>query len=197
MLMKVKATRQPAKARMIVAALDLLRCSGLAGTGLNQVVTASGAPKGSMYYHFPGGKHQLVAEALAHAGQTVANAIREIFAGPASASQKVKAFFVETGEHLKESGYAKGCPVAAVTLDVDETSERLRRECRRVFETWIAAIAEGLADVPPKERHSTAELILSTLEGALIISRAYGSLDPIHRGAASIGEYLELKFAGT
>ena len=179
---------------MIVAALDLLRSSGLSGAGLNQIVSASKAPKGSIYHFFPDGKHQLVAEALAYAERTVGDAIKEIFARPISASQKVKILFAETGDHLSESSYTRGCPIAAVTLDLDQTSEELRSDCDRVFHTWMGAIAEGLAEIPSKERSQTAELILSTLEGALILSRAYGTLDPVRRSGKSIGEYLALKY---
>lgn len=120
--------------------------------------------------------------------------MREIFARPLSASQKVNILFRETGHHLHESGYTRGCPIAAVTLDLDDASEKLRSDCNRVFQTWIGAIAEGLAEVPPKERVQTAELILSTLEGALILSRTYGKLDPVRRSGKSISEYLELKY---
>lgn len=181
---------------MIVAALDLLRNSGLAGAGLNQIVSASKAPKGSIYHFFPDGKYQLVAEALAQAERAVGDAMREIFARRMSTSQKVKVLFAETGDHLSESGYKRGCPIAAVTLDLDEASEELRSHCSRIFHTWVGAIADGLAEVPSKDRLQVAELILSTLEGALILSRAYGTLDPVRRGGKSISEYLALKYPG-
>lgn len=179
---------------MVVAALDLLRSSGLSGAGLNNVVSASKAPKGSVYHYFPKGKHQLVAEALAHAEQTVGEAIREIFRRSIPASRKINILFRETGEHLSESRYARGCPIAAVTLDLDHDSEALRADCERVFHTWIRAIAGGLTEVPAKERLQVAELIFSTLEGALILARAQGSLDPVSRSGKSLGEYLELKY---
>ena len=41
---------------LILTTLDLLRRGGLSGAGINQVVAASRAPKGSVYHYFPWGK---------------------------------------------------------------------------------------------------------------------------------------------
>jgi TetR/AcrR family transcriptional repressor of lmrAB and yxaGH operons len=179
---------------MVTATLALLRSSGLTGAGINQVVQASNAPKGSVYHYFPQGKAQLVAAALAEAERTVAHGISGIFCQPGPASTKVEALFAETGRHVEESRYLEGCPVAAVTLDLDADSGDLRDVCRRVFETWVGAIENGLDEVPKPERRALAEFILSTLEGAVILARTCANLEPLHRASRLIGQMIELRF---
>jgi TetR/AcrR family transcriptional repressor of lmrAB and yxaGH operons len=167
------------KAKMIAATLDLLRGGGLAGAGINNIVAVSGAPKGSVYHFFPGGKHELVAAALRRAEVVVGDAFRTIFSGDAALPQKVLTLFKITAERIEATGFTKGCPVAAVTLDIDDSSEDLRAIGDAVFATWRQIIASGLHDIPAAERNKVAQLILATLEGALILARAQASTDPL------------------
>ncbi len=183
------------KGKMILAALDLLRRSGLAGAGINQVVDASQAPKGSLYHYFPGGKHELVATALSEAERSLGEGFTGIFGQSIPIGQKVRALFSKTGARLEASEFTKGCPVAAVTLDLDADCEVLRPACQRVFDTWVGCIAAGLKEVPDAERRPVAQLILGTLEGALILSRAHGRRDPLLHNGAQLADLLELKYS--
>jgi TetR/AcrR family transcriptional repressor of lmrAB and yxaGH operons len=172
------ARRKPAsKAQMIAATLDLLRAAGLAGAGINNIVAASGSLKGSVYHFFPGGKHELVAAALRQAEGVVGEGFRTIFSGDAAPSQKVQNLFKITAERFEATGFTTGCPAAAVTLDIDDASEDLRAITDAVFTTWQQIITSGLHNIPAAER--IARLILATLEGALILSRAQASADPL------------------
>ena len=56
--------RTDTRQRMLDTAADLFQSQGYHATGLTQLTTAGGAPKGSLYFHFPGGKEQLAAEAV-------------------------------------------------------------------------------------------------------------------------------------
>src|SRR5690242_15088521 len=143
----------PTKAKMILATLDLLRASGLSGAGINNIVEAGGAPKGSVYHFFPAGKHALVTAALREAEQSVGGAFRAIFTQTVPVSEKVQMLFHATAERLEASGFLEGCPVAAVTLDLDESSAELRPVCEAVFRTWRGIIAGGLDGVPEHRRH--------------------------------------------
>jgi TetR/AcrR family transcriptional repressor of lmrAB and yxaGH operons len=81
-----------------------------------------------------------------------------------------------------------------VTLDLDRDSERLRAVCRAIFMTWQDIIAAGLDEVPKAKRREVAELILATLEGALILSRAEATKDPLLRGGRILGDILARRF---
>jgi TetR/AcrR family transcriptional regulator, lmrAB and yxaGH operons repressor len=176
---------------MILATLDLLRQSGLAGAGINPIVEASGAPKGSLYHFFPGGKHALVIAALKEAERVVGDGFRAIFHQTAPLPQKVRSLFGATATRLEGSAFTKGCPVAAVTLDIDDDSEELRTICHRVFTAWLDVIAIGLNDVPAAQRAGVAELILATLEGGLVLARAAASKDPLIQTGAVLAMTLE------
>jgi TetR/AcrR family transcriptional repressor of lmrAB and yxaGH operons len=182
------------KARLILATLDLLRRSGLAGAGINQVVEASRSPRGSVYHYFPRGKHELVAAALRDAERTEGDGLRRLFGQSIPLGQKVRALFAAVGANLESNAYRKGCALAAVTLDLTEDSEELRGVCQSVFDTWLKAIAAGLAGAVEAERRAVAQLILVTLEGALILARASGTQRPLLDSGAWLADLLALKY---
>jgi AcrR family transcriptional regulator len=167
------------RAKMILATLDLLRGSGLTGAGINPIVEASGAPKGSVYHFFPAGKNQLVTAALKEAERAVGEGFRNVFSQSAPLTQKVRTLFSATATRIDASAFTKGCPVAAVTLDIDDESEELRTVCQGVFATWCEIIAAGLDEVPTAQRREVAQFILAALEGALILARARATKDPL------------------
>lgn len=182
------------KTRIILATLDLLRQAGLSSVGINQVVAASAAPKGSIYHFFPGGKLELATVALGEAERGVGQWFREVFQQRESIAKKVERLFTDAANNVEASGFTKGCPVAAVALDIDRDSERLRAVCHRIFMTWQGIIAAGLDEVPEAERREAAELILASLEGALILSRTEATKDPLLRAGRTLGNILARRF---
>jgi TetR/AcrR family transcriptional repressor of lmrAB and yxaGH operons len=166
---------------MVSATVDLLRSSGLSGAGINQIVEASGAPKGSVYHFFPDGKKALVAAALDEAGETIGNGLKKVFAGQGSLPQRIRTLFNATASRLEENHFGKGCPVAAVTVALDDRLHELRPMCQRVFDRWCAIIESALAEVPETRRHDVAEFILAALEGGLILARAHATSRPLER----------------
>jgi TetR/AcrR family transcriptional repressor of lmrAB and yxaGH operons len=183
------------KTKMVLAALDLLRRSGLSGAGINQVVDASQAPKGSVYHYFPGGKQQLVTEALRAAERTVGESFHQVFRAKAPVGSKVRTLFTRAAASLEANEFAKGCPVAAVTLDLDHESQALREVCDQVFDRWVNVIAQGLDDVPQGDRRTVAQLILATLEGGLILARAQGTKAPLVESGNTLATLLAARFA--
>jgi len=179
---------------MVFSALDLLRRSGIAGASIHQIIGGSGAPVGSLYHHFPGGKLELVRAALNEAESGIGAILQSIFGQAVPLEQKVKTLFSATGRETEANAFAKSCPVAAVTLDLNEDTEDLREVCQRIFQTWHRTIAAGLEEVPPTQRLEVAELIITTLEGALIVSRASATKEPLMRVGAALAEMLAVKF---
>jgi len=178
------------KTRIILATLDLLRQAGLSGAGINQIVEASAAPKGSIYHFFPGGKLELATVALEEAERKVGQWFREIFDQHEPIAGKMERLFADAAGNVEASGYTKSCPVAAVALDIDRDSEKLRAVCHKIFMTWQDIIAAGLDEVPEAERREAAELILAALEGALILSRSEATKDPLLRAGKTLGNIL-------
>jgi hypothetical protein len=103
----------------------------------------------------------------------------------------VQTLFSTTAAGIKANGFTKGCPVAGVTLDLDDEFAGLREICRSIFDRWVDLIAQGLDGVPDRDRHAVAQLILATLEGGLILSRGQTSTDPLLRSGAALAQLLD------
>ncbi len=159
----------------------LLRRQGYAATGLNEIVRRSGAPKGSLYFHFPGGKEELAAAAMEQTGEELRGAIAAVIASRPRASESLGALIDGLGAGLEASGYRDGCPIATVTLEAAATSEVLRAAAERVFAAWLGTLEEGLVagGLEPARAARRALLVLSAIEGALLLARARRDLAPL------------------
>jgi TetR/AcrR family transcriptional repressor of lmrAB and yxaGH operons len=171
-----------ARDRMVATMGRLLRSQGYHGTGLNEVVAESRAPKGSMYHYFPGGKDQLAAEAIRVAGETGADAFRQAFARHRSPVPALRAVVGWMAEELERSDFRYGCPIATVALETTGGSPSLRAACDTAYQAWLAAIAAGLRGGvrPAAEVAGDAVLVLAAIEGALILSRTSRTVHPLH-----------------
>lgn len=163
-----------ARGDAIAAAADLFRRQGYAATGLEEVLDVSGAPKGSFYHHFPGGKEQLALDALAYSGDQVRALIdRAAHAAPA-AGALVAAIAAKQAADLRDSDYALGCPVATVALELAGASEEVAAASAAAFDSWAEPLADLLRDAGRGDAEAIrlARWALAGLEGALILARA-------------------------
>jgi TetR/AcrR family transcriptional repressor of lmrAB and yxaGH operons len=181
--------------RMITAALRLLATHGLQGASLAEVLELADAPRGSVYHHFPGGKDELVAEAIARAGVRSI----EILDGldGQSPAEVAECFFASWRELLTRSNYRAGCSVAAVTIATD--SPDLRQRSSLVFESWRARLADlftqgGLA---PAAADAQAVALIAASEGAVVMSRAAARIEPLDIVAKAIIDQLKALTNGT
>ena len=173
------------KARLAESMLELIQANGYSGTGLNAVIDHSSAPKGSVYFHFPDGKEGLGVAAVELASKQFGNLIAEasISAGnPADAA----GYAIEALADIVEgSKFRLGCPVSVVTLEMGAESERLRQACAEAFESWISPTAALLEahGINAKEARDLATVVVSTIEGAVIVSRAMQNTQPLRSTA--------------
>jgi AcrR family transcriptional regulator len=160
--------------RLLRAGERLFRTQGYAGTGLKQLTEIAAAPWGSLYHFFPGGKEQLGAEVMLYAGRLYGVGIKATFERFADPAEAVERMFLGEASVLANSDYRDGCPIASVTLDIASVSEALRAACAEAFAGWLDHIAAGLraGGAPDDAAIALAGFILSTLEGAIVLSRA-------------------------
>ncbi|GAA4603605.1 TetR/AcrR family transcriptional regulator [Actinoallomurus liliacearum] len=171
------------RARMIEATRTLTEAKGYHGTGLNEVLALSGAPRGSLYHHFPGGKDQLVGEALTGAGREVDGLLADLAEEAADVPALVHALLDALAERMTASGFAKGCPVATVALEVASSNDALQQITAEVYGGWQRRLADRLhADGrEAAEADDVATTVLALIEGALVLARAQRSREPIDR----------------
>ena len=169
----------PPRDRMIDAAVLGLRASGLAGAGVNQVIAASGAPKGSLYHYFPEGKFQLVREAIERFAAQRTQDLRSALAGDAPPDQKVRRIFSRMAKALAAEEFRYGCAVGGLALDLDEDAAELAPVCSAAIDGWVAVIAEALVMLPPARRKTLARFVVTAMQGSLVQARADRATQPI------------------
>jgi TetR/AcrR family transcriptional repressor of lmrAB and yxaGH operons len=176
------------KEKTLSAAVKLFSQRGYHGTGLQDILEAGGAPRGSLYFHFPKGKEQ-IGEAAVQLGT---EGVREFITDAAQTSGNVQAFLVKLARgmaaNLERSGYREGCPVATTALETAAQSDVLGRAARTAFQTWEQEIKRALISFGMKANKAdrTATAVLSQLEGALLLARTYRSLEPMQRAEKAL-----------
>jgi AcrR family transcriptional regulator len=181
--------------RMVFSAAQLIRRDGVSATGMREVAAHAGAPRGSLQHYFPGGKEQLVNEAVAWAGRYAAGRVtRFLDALPErSPSALFAAMAGQWTRQFEAEGFVAGCPVAAATVDCAESTESTRTAAAAAFATWSAPLTEALTGlgVPADRAPSVATLMISTVEGALLMARAERSTRPLHAVVGELGPLLD------
>jgi AcrR family transcriptional regulator len=164
-------SRRDVRSEMVHGAIDLLAAHGVQGTSFALLIEATDTPRGSIYHHFPGGKSELIRDAVMSIGSTVAALIDNL---TVEKPEDVIEAFVEGWRVLLVSGdFDRGCAVAATSLGArDETS--LRDAARHVFETWESSLAEAFVRTGVRRTEATdyAALCIAVVEGALVLGRA-------------------------
>ena len=176
------------KGKTLAAAAKLFRQRGYHGTALNDILAVAGSPRGSLYFHFPRGKEEIGEAALALSGE----AVRQGIAKAAEASENAEIFLVRMvrgmAAELERSDYREGCPIATSALETSAQSDVLRAATRGAFQKWELEIKRALFrfGMPAGDADLAATLVLSQLEGALLLARTYRSLEPMQRAERAL-----------
>jgi TetR/AcrR family transcriptional repressor of lmrAB and yxaGH operons len=173
---------------MIETTAMLLELQGYHATGLNQIIRESATPKGSLYFHFPGGKEELAAEALLTAGAETHRKIQAALQAEKTPGNAIAAFVLTLAQELEESNFCQGCPVATVAMETSATSDRLRQVCEQIYRSWFTLVEQTLIGVgfTNTEAKSWTTLIWAAVEGALLLGRTYRSAEPLETVAAQL-----------
>lgn len=178
---QTRARGESSRQAFVEATAELLRRQGYNATGLNEIVARSGAPKGSLYFHFPGGKEELAVAAMTRSGDQLRQAIEAIVKSSEDLGESLRRLVDSLAIGLERSGYEAGCPIATITLEAATTSDAVRATADAVFSSWLAVLQERLvaAGMNAVDAERRALLILAALEGALIIARARHDIGPL------------------
>lgn len=166
--------------RMIVSAALLIRERGARATAISDVLEHSGAPRGSAYHYFPGGRTQLLCEAVDYAGEYVA----AVITGAEDGRQLLDTLIDQYRRQLLDSDFRAGCPIVAVSVEAGEQHDAecaVIERAAAVFDRWtdlIAArfIADGIA---PERARELAVMATTSLEGAIVLARVRRDLMPL------------------
>lgn len=172
---KVSSARED----MLSAAVELFRARGYEGVGVAELLSKSGAPRGSLYFHFPGGKEQIGAEVVERVGEEVALRFRQLGESNVDLETFITRVFKTTAKECKDRGYQASCPMAAIAAGASSDNPKLQAAVRTAFASWehevkVAAEARGMSGANAK---LFASAFLTAMEGAFVVSKAQGSSD--------------------
>ncbi|MFV8052433.1 TetR/AcrR family transcriptional regulator [Mycobacterium sp. 48b] len=166
---------------ILTATAELMRHKGYAAVGMKDIVAASGAPIGSLYHHFRGGKLQIAREALIDAGVAYGMLIPTIVDDYDDLGHAVEGVFNQAAEDMAASGFANMCPVGTVAAETSDTVEDLRVVAAGVFTAWFDGGAAYFAQrgVDPAMAREVTVALVAALEGAFILARTLRDVEPL------------------
>ncbi|RWX60013.1 TetR/AcrR family transcriptional regulator [Mesorhizobium sp. M4B.F.Ca.ET.089.01.1.1] len=179
------------RARILETTGLLLRQRGYHGTSLNDILSASAAPRGSLYFHFPGGKDQLAIEVTRASVAEVTERLGAALAAEDDPAVSVRHIYQSVATMLEENQFSLGCPIAPVVLD--SPTPELAELCRSAFEQWIGLLRQAFvrAGVPERRAQALALLVESSLEGLMVIARATRDHGPLTAVADEVTALVE------
>lgn len=171
----------------------LLQIQGYHGTGLAQILSEAGAPRGSLYFYFPGGKEQLALEALEASHAAIMSRLRAAFEAEGDDVRAgLRRFVDQFATQLQDSDFARGCPIATVVLESSGLPDSLRRACEETYRDEEALVAERLAALEPDPRRAAqlAGLIQSVVLGGIVLAKAKRTSQPLRDAITQLDEML-------
>lgn len=173
--------------RLTSATATLMQRHGVAGTGIAEILAASGVTRRSIYLNFPGGKAELVAAATRSAGDEMTTMLRDSVAQP----DPIAAFTRMWSEVLVSTEFEGGCPIVAAASARDESPEAASTAAK-VFAEWAQLLAARLSSdgVNQAAAQSLSTMIVASVEGAVILSRAGRSIKPLEQVSHHLDELI-------
>ena len=174
--------------KMLVSAAEVMRERGAAGVTIDAVLARSGAPRGSVYHHFPDGRNQILTEALRYAGDSITATIEDAVDQGARVLLRE---YVKYWERLLTDGdFTAGCPVVAAAIGAAADDElELSSEAGIIIGRWCTALTRAfVADgFDESQAASLAVMSIAALEGAIVLCRSTRCVTPLHQ----VGDQLE------
>ncbi len=172
---------------MLLSAAQVMRERGAAGVTIDAVLARSGAPRGSVYYHFPDGRNQILAEALRYSGEAITATIDDAVDRGAKVLLREYVQFWEGV--LTECDFSAGCPVVAAAIGSADDELELSTEAGVILGRWCTAltrafVADGFDD---SDAASLAVMSIAALEGAIVLCRSTRSVSPLRQ----VGDQLQ------
>lgn len=185
--------RRSARDRMLASATAVLAQAGPSGVTIDRVLSDSGAPRGSVYHHFPGGRNEIIIRAGQSAAEEAIGRYRELAADNDTAGL-VDALIDWWRRNLIDHDFGQGCPILALAVDDLSAIPELDAAVADTFVTWRTTLARVLErdGLPAPRSERLATLIIAAVEGAIAVCRSTRSTDPLDDVAAELRALIEI-----
>lgn len=184
--------RTNTKERMVTSAAALLAEHGVAGTSVAKVLEYSNGPRGSVGFHFPGGRTELLTDALTSVGETVKGVLRDARHDGTDSAAVFTGICRHYRTQLATTDFTAGCPIGAAMQEVHHDTD-LGPVVSAIVTDWHDALTDLLIDAGRTRRDASdlAMLAISALEGAIMLARVTASTNPIDGVITHIAPLLE------
>jgi len=178
--------------RIVRSMAELLRVQGYAATGIQQLARAAGAPTGSIYHHFRGGKREVAAAALRESGAAYIQLLPLLLDQHADLPTAIDAAFAAAADDIANTGWANMCPVATVASEIADTEPELRQVAAEVIASWADTGSRYLARRGLSQADARAAMyaLLAALEGGFLLARAQRSAEPLLAAGRAAAAYI-------
>ena len=183
--------------RLIASARYLFWERGFAGTSMSELLAHAEVNSGS-FYHFFDSKEALLREVL----EGYLRLLRPMVIDPAFASVeepvgRIFAILAGYRERILGTECRYGCPLGRLALEIDPENAPAHTLIAQNFQGWIEAVRECLDDMKPSlppetDLDSLATYVLVVMEGGVMLSRSYRSVEPFDRAIAQLREHFRL-----
>ena len=192
--MKKTSTRD----NLINAMTDALQRKGLHGVGLNELLDIAGAPKGSLYHHFPGGKSELAVAAIERISERIDSLFAQLFSHQPDPLNAMHSWLQAALQQLESSGFERGCPLATIALESGPEDVEIRAALQRSFTAVRQALSRQLRahGYAGEQADNLAALFVAIYEGGLLQARVAGSSEPLKRAATALFNLAREQFPG-
>jgi TetR/AcrR family transcriptional regulator, lmrAB and yxaGH operons repressor len=172
--------RSDTRQKMLLSSVELLRERGAGGVTVDAVLSRSQSPRGSVYHHFPGGRGEIISEALNLAGDTISGIIEH--SKDLGSLGALRRFGKLWRKLLLDSDFNAGCPVVSVAVGGSTDDQHLQPAVAEIFGRWHQALAEAMvADgVDTQRARRLATMAVAAIEGAIILCRVQRSTAPLN-----------------
>ena len=179
--------RGDTRRKMLVSAAEVMRERGAAGVTIDEVLARSGAPRGSVYYHFPDGRNQILTEALRYSGDSITAMIDD--AAGWGAKALIREFLNYWERALADGDFTAGCPVVAEAIGSDDDDPELSAEAGTILGRWCTALTHAFTNdgFDDEDAAALAVMSIAALEGAIVLCRSTRCARPLKQ----VGEQLE------
>jgi TetR/AcrR family transcriptional repressor of lmrAB and yxaGH operons len=167
--------------RILQATSELMRRNGYAGTSLKDISAAAQATFSSLYFHFPGGKEQMAAEAVAMAARRFLDHLDSELPHAATFEEIARRYFAPSIRALESSDFQAGCPVGTPANDAPTSADSLKTACQRALSSFASVVARELRRLgyAGPQAEAAATLIVSANQGAILLARTAKNRSPI------------------